>query len=94
MTKKLQMMPTEALDNELFNVVQFLADGSHEYVRQNVSAQEAAEAAGHYCTSVGAKLGFCQRVIVTDRDDCCVFEWIRGKGITWPTGFEDSVRSY
>ena len=70
---------------ELFNVVQFFEDGTYEYVRRNVTPAEAAKAAGHYCTSVGAKMGFTKRVIVTDMGDCVVFEWQYDKGVTFPT---------
>lgn len=67
-----------------FSVCQFFPDGSYEYVRRFVSAQEAVEAARHYCTSVGARLGTTQRVIITDGGDRVNFEWQFGKGITYP----------
>lgn len=67
-----------------FSVCQFLSDGSYEYVRRFVFAKEAIEAAHHYCTSVGAKAGFVERVIITDGGDCTVFEWKKGIGIIWP----------
>jgi hypothetical protein len=67
-----------------FNVVQFFQDGYYEYVRRNVTAEEAMLAAKHYCTSVGVRLGFTVRVIVTDEDDYINFEWKRGEGVTFP----------
>lgn len=67
-----------------FSVVQFFKDGTHEYVRRFVSAEEATEAAGHYCTSVAAQMGAVERVIITDGGDCCCFEWIWDKGIVFP----------
>lgn len=67
-----------------YSVCQFFDDGSHEYVRRFVTDKEAVEAAKHYCTSVGAKVGTTVRVIITDGGDCINFEWIRGKGITFP----------
>lgn len=57
-----------------FSVCQFFKDGSSEYVRRFVSAEEAVDAAHHYCNSVGAKLGFTKRVIITDGGDCTNFE--------------------
>jgi hypothetical protein len=67
-----------------FSVCQFFEDGSYEYVRRFVSAEEAMEAASHYTTSVGAKLGMTVRVIITDGGDYTNFEWQFGKGITFP----------
>jgi hypothetical protein len=66
-----------------FSVRQFFDNGEHEYVRRFVSADEAVEAACHYITSVGARFGFVERVIITDGGDCTVFEWKKGIGITW-----------
>ena len=67
-----------------FSVCQFFIDGSHEYVRRFVSAEEAVKAACHYTTSVGAKLGVVERVIITDGGDCTVFDWRKGVGVIWP----------
>lgn len=67
-----------------FSVCQFFVDGSHEYVRRHVSAQEAVEAAHLYTHTVAVKLGVTERVIITDGGDCTVFEWKKGDGITFP----------
>jgi len=67
-----------------FSVCQFFPDGSYEYVRRNVSAEEAVTAVKHYTTSVGARIGTTKRVIITDGGDCVNFEWEFGKGITFP----------
>lgn len=69
---------------DLFSVVQFFQDESYEYVRERVSAQEAVEAAKHYCMSVGAQVGTTRRVIITDDGDDTVFEWKFREGITFP----------
>lgn len=69
---------------ELFNVCQFFKDGTYEYVRKNVTAEEAMKAFAHYTNSVGAKLGFTKRVIVTDGGDCINAEWKLGEGYTYP----------
>ena len=76
-----------------FSVCQFLRDGSHEYVRRRVSAREAVDAAFHYCHSVGARMGMTTRVIITDGDDCACFEWIAGRGITFPKDWAWGGRS-
>ena len=67
-----------------FSVCQFFVDGSYEYVRRFVSAEEAVVAFKHYITCVGAKLGTTTRVIITDGGDCTNMEWQHGKGITYP----------
>lgn len=67
-----------------FSVCQFFDDGSYEYVRRYVSAEEAGTAFGHYCSSVGARLGMTKRVIITDGGDCINAEWEFGKGLTYP----------
>jgi len=67
-----------------FSVCQFFADDSYEYVRRFVDAETAVVASKHYTTSVGARMGFTKRVIITDGGDCCVFEWKFGEGITFP----------
>lgn len=70
--------------SELYSVVQFFRDDTHEYVRRGLEAKEAVETASHYCSSVGAKLGTTTRVIITDGGDDTVFEWQFGKGVTFP----------
>jgi hypothetical protein len=69
-----------------FSVCQFFAneDAGYEYTRRWVSGEEAVEAFKHYTTSVAARHGFTKRVIITDGGDCVNFEWIYGKGITFP----------
>jgi hypothetical protein len=67
-----------------FSVCQFFEDDTYEYVRRHVDAEEAMKAAAHYCSSVGAKLGFTKRVIVTDGGDCIAFEWKAGEGVVFP----------
>lgn len=62
-----------------FSVCQFFEDGSCEYVRRYVDAEEAMKAATHYCTSVAARMGITERVIITDGGDCVTFEWEDGK---------------
>jgi hypothetical protein len=70
--------------NNEFSVVQFFEDGTYEYVRRFVSAEEAMTAVKHYTTSVGVKMGLVKRVIITDGGDCCCFDWYADKGIVFP----------
>jgi hypothetical protein len=67
-----------------FSVCQFFEGGSHEYVRRFVDAEEAVKAAHHYTHNVATTLGMVERVIITDGGDFCCFEWIKGRGITFP----------
>lgn len=68
-----------------FSVCQFFEDGTSEYVRRHVGAEEAVIAARHYTDSVAVKMGLVTRVIITDSGDFCVFEWKHGEGVTYPT---------
>lgn len=69
-----------------FNVVQFFPGGAYEYVRMDVGPEEAARAAIQYSTSVGAKVGTTERVIITDSGDSICWEWKRAEGLTFPPG--------
>lgn len=67
-----------------FSVCQFFEDGSYEYVRRFVSAEEAMSAFRHYTNNVATRMGITRRVIITDGGDCTNAEWQYGKGITYP----------
>lgn len=71
--------------DERFDVWQFFPDGLHERVREGVSAKEAVEAAHHYATCPAARIGIVRRVIIVGDGDDCVFEWLYGQGVTFPT---------
>ena len=71
------------MSDEKFNVCQFFEDGSYEYVRRFVPAEEAVKAAHHYCNSVAARMGITKRVIITDGGDSINFEWKFGEGVTF-----------
>lgn len=66
-----------------FSVCQFFEDGSYEYVRRFVDAEEAVKAAHHYTNNVACKMGITKRVIITDGGDCINFEWKHGEGVTY-----------
>ena len=63
---------------EFFSVVQFFEDGSQEYVRTHVDADEAVTAFKHYTNNVTV------RVIIVDCLDCTNAEWIFGQGVVFP----------
>lgn len=67
-----------------FSVCQFFEDGSYEYVRRFVSAEEAMQAFRHYTNNVATRMGITRRVIITDGGDCTNAEWQYGKGIIYP----------
>ena len=71
------------MSDEMFNVCQFFEDGSYEYVRRFVSAEEAVKVAHHYCNNVAARMGITKRVIITDGGDSINFEWKFGEGVTF-----------
>lgn len=67
-----------------FSVCQFFGDETYEYVRRNVTAEEAVHASRFYTDNVAARLGMTKRVIITDGGDYTVFEWKHGEGVTYP----------
>ena len=67
-----------------FCVYQFFPDGSHERVRQYVTAEQAVEVAYSYSTRPAARIGIIQKVIITDGGDNTVFEWKFGEGVVYP----------
>lgn len=70
-----------------FSVVQwFPGDAGYEYVRRNVNDVAAVNAAKHYCTCVGAKVGTTVRVMIED-GGYCVFDWQREQGVVFPEQF-------
>lgn len=73
-----------------FSVCQFFEDGSYEYVRRFVDAEEAVKTARHYTTNVAAKLGLTKRVIITDGGDCTNFEWKFGEGVVFGMSKEET----
>lgn len=74
-----------------FSVVLFFPDGTYEYVKRFVGAEEAVRTAKDYSTSTrpAVLLGFIKRIIITDGGDCTVFEWRAGEGVTFPAKSAD-----
>jgi hypothetical protein len=77
-------------ETEEFSVCQFFPDGSYEYVLRFVSAKEALQTAKYYTAKISAGPGQATRVIITDGGDCIAFEWVYGKGITFPPPLENN----
>ncbi|MBO4228164.1 hypothetical protein [Bradyrhizobium neotropicale] len=67
-----------------FSVCQVFTSGDYEYVRRFVSADEAVKAALHCSSSIAAKIGIVDSIMITDGLDCIVFEWRRNQGIVVP----------
>ena len=72
------------MERNEFSVCQFFCDGTYEYVRRFVSAEEAVNTFKHYISNVSAQLGFVERVIITDGGDMTNMEWKKGLGIVFP----------
>lgn len=68
-----------------FSVAQFYDDGHYEYLHRWISAGQAVYAAREYTRRITDDVA---RVIITDGGDNTVFEWKRGKGITFPPEFK------
>jgi hypothetical protein len=67
-----------------YSVCQFFTDGSYEYVRRYVSAEEAVKAFKHYAGgNVASKMGIVERVIITNGGDMTNLEWRYGKGFSY-----------
>ena len=71
-------------DRAEYSVCQFFPDGSYEYVKRFVGAQEAAETAKSYTERPAALMGIIRKVMITDGGDFCVFLWEHGKGVVYP----------
>jgi hypothetical protein len=67
-----------------FSVCIFYPDDTYEYVHRWITAEEAVKAAKSYTERPAALIGIIKRVIITDGDDFTNFEWIFGKGVTYP----------
>lgn len=66
-----------------YSVCQFFDNGTYEYVRRWVSAEEAVLAFKHYTDNVATKMGIIERVIITDGGDNTNVEWVAGKGFSY-----------
>lgn len=71
--------------DELFSVYQFFRDNTRERVSACVGPADAVMTAQRLTENVGGRIASTRRVIITDSGDNTVFEWIFGKGVTFPT---------
>jgi hypothetical protein len=72
-------------DGAPYRVWQFFPDDWHECVGEDLDARRAVELAKRMTETVGGRIGTTRRVIIEDRDGYTSFEWIYGKGVTYPT---------
>jgi hypothetical protein len=70
-----------------FNVYWWDRDGGQHEELRGVDAERAVLAAKRLCAGPAATLGVVARVIVTDGDDFCNFEWRRGEGVIFGFSF-------
>ena len=72
------------ISNKEFSVCQFFENGSYEYVRRWITAEEAMKVFKVYTNNPASKIGITKRVIITDGGDCTNAEWVFGKGLVFP----------
>lgn len=77
-------MATLSVSTGEFSVWQFFPNDLQERVLRGVDAKTAVEQAKRLTETVGARLGTTTRIIITDGGDDTVFEWINGRGVTFP----------
>ncbi len=67
-----------------FSVWQFFPNDLQERVLQGVDEKTAVDQAWRLTQSVGGRLGIITRIIIVDGGDDTCFEWITGRGVTYP----------
>lgn len=78
---------------ETFNVVMFFPDGSYNYERRSVPAEEAMTVFGECTRRPAVLLGIIARVIVTDDGDSTCAEWKNGEGFTFPPELVEQAKA-
>jgi hypothetical protein len=66
-------------------VYQFFADGKWELVESFTDAKMAVRTATALTESVSAKIGLTSRIIIMDEMGFTSFEWIKDRGLVFPT---------
>ena len=69
---------------ERFRVVIFFPGETWHEEGSNLTAEEAVTLSKRITQRPAAALGIIARIIITDADDYCVFEWKHGQGVTFP----------
>lgn len=77
-------MPQYEPKDETFSVVQFFADGKHEYIAQGFKAENAVELFFSAQHTLAAQAGVVAAISITDADDYTVAHWTLEKGLTFP----------
>jgi hypothetical protein len=72
------------LDTDTFRVVIYFPDGFWTEEGRDLSAEEAVKLAKRITQRPAVALGIIARVIITDPDDYCVFDWRNGQGVVFP----------
>lgn len=71
-----------------FSVYWWSALDARSYAECRFVTQDLALAAFKRLTTGPASLLVATRVIVTDAGDCIAAEWVKGKGLTFPSDLE------
>jgi hypothetical protein len=71
---------------DVFRVYCWFPNGTYECIAENVHAEAAVMKARDYTRPdrPGVLIGAIARVTIVDSDDLTVFEWVNGRGVTFP----------
>ena len=69
---------------ERFCVHWYDPDGGKHTELQWVDSRTAVEQAFSLTDRPATRMGIIRRVIITDANDCCCFEWKYNEGVTFP----------
>ena len=74
------------MSNNLFQVWVFYENETYREVPKNgrYTAEEAVLKAKELVEQTGDETGLFYKIMITDSDDNCSFEWRRGPGIIFP----------
>jgi hypothetical protein len=72
------------MSNREYSVYQFFPGGDYERYKEWVTMEEAVKGFKFLTTNVSSRMGFTERVIITDGGDCTIAEWKYGLGLIWP----------
>jgi hypothetical protein len=72
------------MTDEFSVLIEFPGDAGCQWVARFVGAEEAVLTARDYSRRPAALAGFIARIAIIDSMDCTVFEWLYGKGVTFP----------
>jgi hypothetical protein len=58
---------------------------TYEYTKRNAEAADCVNEAKRLTGTVACKVGMITKIMITDAEDFCVFEWVFGEGVVFPT---------